>query len=310
MREWNLGAAIESFLTHLRIECGLSANTLQAYARDLRDMRTDLADRGVELIAGVTPEALIEHLTALKRERGLESNSVARHLAAIRMFFRWLTGEGKLDENPATLLERPSLWQKVPGVLSPNAVKRLLAAPRPAIDADERALPLWIRDRALLELLYACGLRASEVATLTLDDLLPGLGVIKVTGKGDKQRLVPFGRPAEEAIARYLDECRPRLERGDGREKNRLLLSRTGRPLERVSVWHIVKKHARAAGLDEAYPHLLRHSFATHLLAGGADLRVVQELLGHANITTTQVYTRVDQSRLREVLKRYHPSAR
>jgi integrase/recombinase XerD len=272
-------------------------------------MRHDLADQGITLIASVTGDALVAHLTSLKQDRGMEASSIARHLAAIRMLFRWLTGEGKLDENPASLLERPSLWQKVPGVLSPGAVKRLLAAPRPPYDADEKTLPLWIRDRALLELLYACGLRASEAATLTLDDLLPAMGVLKVTGKGDKQRLVPFGRPAEEAIGRYLDECRPRLERGDGREQNRLLLSRTGRPLERVSVWHIVKKHARTAGLDDAYPHLIRHSFATHLLAGGADLRVVQELLGHANITTTQVYTRVDQSRLREVLRRYHPSS-
>lgn len=310
MREWTVEAAVESFLAHLRIECGLSANTLSAYARDLRDMRRSLDERGMSLIASVTPEGLVGHLTGLKQERGMEASSIARHLAAIRMFWRWLAGEGKVEESPALLLERPTLWQKVPGVLSPQAMKRLLSSPAPPAGSDEKTLPLWIRDRALLELLYGCGLRATESATLTLDDLLPGLGVIKVTGKGDKQRLVPFGRPAEEAIARYLEECRPRLERGDGRDRQRLLLSRTGRPLERVSVWHIVKRHARAAGLERAYPHLIRHSFATHLLAGGADLRVVQELLGHADITTTQIYTRVDQSRLREVLKRYHPQSK
>lgn len=302
--------SISAFLAHLRIECGLAQNTLEAYGRDLRDLAADLAADGIDSAAGVTFPRLVEHMAGLKRDRELASSSIARRLAAIRMLFRWLAAEGKIAENPTALLERPTLWRRLPGVLSPQTVRALLAAPKPPEHGEEGpGPPLWIRDRALLELLYACGLRASEAATVRAGDVYPKLGVVKVTGKGDKQRLVPFGRPAEAAIERYAKECRPLLMREDGRDGGALLLSRSGRPLERVAVWQIVKKHARAAGISHAYPHLIRHSFATHLLAGGADLRVVQELLGHADITTTQVYTHVDQSRLRRVLEMYHPKA-
>jgi len=166
---------------------------------------------------------------------------------------------------------------------------------------------LYLRDRALLELLYSCGLRASEVADLQVNDYKRALGVVLVTGKGDKQRLVPIGVPAQRAVETYLDECRPRVARDPGLAQDRLLLSRTGRPLERVAVWQLVKKAARAAGLQKVHPHVLRHSFATHLLAGGADLRVVQELLGHADIATTQIYTHVDRTHLKDVHRQYHP---
>ena len=155
--------------------------------------------------------------------------------------------------------------------------------------------------------MYACGLRASETATLLLDDLYFDLGFLKITGKGDKQRIVPFGAPAEAALRVYLEECRPRLARAGVDEKGRVFLSRTGRPLERVALWQIVKRNAAAAGIPDVHPHLLRHSFATHLLSGGADLRAVQEMLGHANITTTQIYTHVDQPRLRQIIKEHHP---
>jgi integrase/recombinase XerD len=196
-------------------------------------------------------------------------------------------------------------------------VRALLAAPQRMAASGAAAspdrTPMYLRDRAMLELMYACGLRASEVANLRVRDLHEKLGVVMARGKGDKQRLVPIGKPAQGAVSEYLRECRPRLarvgdpleDRGDGR----LLLSRTGRPLERVAVWQIVRRCAAAAGLARVHPHMLRHSFATHLLMGGADLRVVQELLGHADVGTTQIYTHVDAKRLREVQRRFHPRA-
>jgi len=228
------------------------------------------------------------------------------------MLFRFLHSEGQLDEDPTEWLERPTQWKRLPGLLSYDNIGALLASPRPAdqpgADAPS-ALPLWLRDRAILELMYACGLRASEVGALGITDRQPTLRVVTVVGKGNKQRMIPFGRPAERALNHYLEGCRPLLLRSDGREKGRLFLSRTGRPLERVAVWQIVKRNAESIGIRGAHPHLLRHSFATHLLTGGSDLRVVQELLGHSSIVTTQVYTRVDQPRLKDIHRRFHPRA-
>ncbi len=296
------------FLTFIRIECGLSANTLAAYDQDLSEMLRDAAARGRAGAADLTPRDLSEHLAGLKSGRGLSGSSVIRHLATIRVFGRWLTSTGLVEENPAELLERPTRWRKLPGVLSPNQVKRLLAAPKPPFDLEHDTWPpLYLRDRALLELLYACGVRASEVATMELRSFHESLSVVLVTGKGNKQRIVPVGKPAADSVREYLQRCRPKLVREDGRDRGRLLLSRTGRPLERVAVWQIVKRNAAAAGLSKVHPHVLRHSFATHLLGGGADLRVVQELLGHADIATTQVYTHVDAKRLKEVHRRFHP---
>jgi integrase/recombinase XerD len=254
----------------------------------------------------MTPRDLVAHMARLRSDRRLSASSVARHLAAVRMFCRWLVAERKVERNPAELLERPTQWKRLPGVMSPRAMRALIEAPRPP-EKPAAGPPLWVRDRAILELMYASGLRASEVGAMRLDDAHFTLGVVRVTGKGNKQRLVPYGVPAERSMWEYLDQCRPRLVRPDGRDRARLFLSRSGKPLERVAVWGIVKKHATAAGLTGVHPHRLRHSFATHLLSGGADLRVVQELLGHASITTTQVYTHVDEPRLREVHKKYHP---
>lgn len=275
-----------------------------------------------------------KHLTQLKTVRNLDAVSIIRHSAAIRVFFRWAISMGHVKDDPCRLLERPTRWKKLPDVLNPQQVRKLLEAcetgtpsrglvsnpasnnnPNSIDNAETQhsrkhalkaALPL--RDRTLLELLYASGLRASEVCSIALNDIHENLGVVRVTGKGNKQRLVPMGEPAREAISRYLKECRPLLDKSPLLSQGKLLLSNTGRPLERVRVWQIVNHYAKRAGL-KVYPHMLRHSFATHLLMGGADLRVVQEMLGHADIATTQIYTHVDGSRLRQVHKKHHPRA-
>lgn len=304
------------FLAFLRVECGLSLNTRQAYGRDLTDLMAFLVSRGVADLRPTTPRHIIEHIQSLKSRRALSPASVARHLATVRVFFRWAAARGLVSEDPSSVIDRPTRWKRLPNVLSPRQVKQLIEAARPeparvlrprSPESRRRETSLWMRDRALLELIYASGLRASEAATVGVGDLVQPLGVVKVTGKGDKQRLVPVGEPARRAIASYLSDCRPLLARPDGRDRARLLLSASGRPLERVAVWQIVKRCAARAGLHAVHPHVLRHSFATHLLAGGADLRVVQELLGHADIATTQVYTHVDRSHLRSVVAKYHP---
>jgi integrase/recombinase XerD len=325
------------FLVFLRVECGLSPNTLDAYGRDIASLLHELDGRGVRGPRQISARDLSRHLTALKTDRELEGSSVIRHLATVRVFCRWMVGRGFVAEDPATVLERPMRWKKLPGVLSPRQLKSLIEAPGPGADSERGAKgawpsaagqsrakgqepaasrpppppppPLWLRDRAMLELMYASGLRASEVGALSLTDFMETLGVVRVTGKGSKQRLVPVGKPARGAVERYMAECRPRLVRADGRDRGRLILTRSGRPIERVAVWLIVRRHAAAAGLRGVHPHMLRHSFATHLLAGGADLRVVQELLGHADIATTQIYTHEDHSRHKSVHRKHHPRA-
>ncbi len=239
-----------------------------------------------------------EHLRHLDG-RGLAVSTIARHMATIRVFCRFLESTGQTARNAAELLSQPAASHSLPGVLRPDQVRALLAAPR------EESL-LYLRDVAMLELLYASGLRASEVATLTVDRLHTGLSVVRVLGKGGRERIVPVGKPARGAVQRYLDELRPKLLRRD-HPTDHLLLSHTGRPITRVVVWQVVTKHAQSVALHDVHPHTLRHSFATHLLAGGADLRVVQELLGHSNIRTTQVYTHVDAARLKKVIEKYHP---
>lgn len=328
--------ARKGFAVFCRIECGLAKNSLEAYDRDLRDLLSDLTARGRTAIADITPRDLTEHIAALKSQKNLAGSSAVRHLATIKVFFRWLQSNHTLVDNPADHLDRPTKWKKMPNVLSPRQMRQLVESPRPravalrpakapAGEAEPKPIfapPLHLRDRAMLELMYACGLRASEVADLPLRNFDPQHNVIIVTGKGNKQRLVPIGKPAMAAVVNYLNSCRPLLVAGPNPEKKRpdrsegrLLLSRTGRPLERVAVWQLVKKNAAAAGttspdgpgLGKVHPHMLRHSFATHLLAGGADLRVVQELLGHADIATTQIYTHVDHTRLKAVHSKFHP---
>ena len=294
--------AVDAFVAYVRVEAGLSPATLEAYARDLRTMVTRLAASGLRAPDDVTVDHLAAHVRWLGTDGGLDPRSIVRHLATMRVFFRWLHANTRIRRDPARLLERPTTWKKLPGTLTPGQMKRLVETPCPEHG------PLWLRDRAMLELMYAAGLRASEVGTLKVNDYSKDLGIVKVIGKGNKHRIVPIGEPAIAAVDRYLAELRPHLARfNDGRDGFRLLLSNTGRPVERVAVWQIVRRHALNAGIRDVHPHLLRHSFATHLVAGGADLRVVQELLGHSDIGTTQVYTHVDRSHLRDTLAAFHP---
>ncbi|CAG0994984.1 Tyrosine recombinase XerD [Phycisphaerales bacterium] len=293
------------FRSFLRVECGLLPNSVTAYSWDLLLLLADLAGEGVKELPGATPRKVAAHMASLKSERFMAGSSVTRHLASMRVFFRWALAGGLVSKDPTEILDRPTRWKRLPDVLSPKQIKGLIesALPQPGDEGP----PLWLRDRLLLELLYSSGLRASEASGIGVADVLDGLGVLRITGKGNKQRLVPIGVPARQAVERYLADCRPLLARPDNRDKGRLLLSKHGRPLERVAVWQIVKRAARRAGLGDVHPHTLRHSFATHLLVGGADLRVVQELLGHADIGTTQIYTHVDRSRLKSVHQKHHP---
>ncbi len=293
---------VRDFLTYLKVEAGLSAATLRAYGLDLRDLTGHLEDMGIDDPQVVTPMHLSDHVRYLHRERNMESTTIARHLATLRVFFRFLLANRRITDDPTRLLETPTRWKRLPGVLSPKQMKQLLAAPDP--DSGR----LWLRDKAMLELMYAAGLRASEVGALRLNEYNTTLAVLTVTGKGSKQRLVPIGKPAQQWTDRYLAELRSELARfDDDRDKRHLLLSNNGRPLERIAVWQIVRRHALRAGLQNIHPHMLRHSFATHLLVGGADLRVVQELLGHSDICTTQIYTHIDRSHLRDVIRKHHP---
>lgn len=303
--------ARRGFINYLRIECGLLPATIEAYARDLEHLMLDLQGAAIDDPCAALPEQLIGHVRTMSSERGYNASTISRHLATIKVFFRWLLATGQIDDNPADHLDQPTKWKRLPGVLTPSQVRRLLEAPTEPENPPKGTPPLWLRDRAILELMYASGLRASEVGQIGLIDIMEKIGVVRVLGKGDKQRLVPMGQPAQRALDQYLKECRPLLitaERAaERRDKGKLFLSRTGRPIERVRVWQIVKHWAKQADLPKTYPHMLRHSFATHLLAGGADLRIVQELLGHADITTTQIYTHVDRSSLHKTVRSLHP---
>lgn len=287
------------FLHYLMAECGVSPNTLAAYRSDLERFvrwRKQHAPGPLDQvkIAGLT--GYVDHLG----RRGLAPGTICRHLASLSTFFRYLILEGLIHENVAKLLAAPALWDRLPTVLGPAAIDQLLEAP-------SKETRLGRRDRAVLETLYATGCRASEVVGLEPRDLDLAGGAARCIGKGNKERLVPLGSRACAAIAAYLRDDRPALVLNQPATRA-VFVSRTGRPLTRVALWRIVKAYSRAAGLPESVsPHTLRHSFATHLLAGGADLRAVQEMLGHSSIATTQIYTRVEMSRLREVHRRFHP---
>jgi integrase/recombinase XerD len=290
---------LDRFLEHLVVERGLAQNSLDAYRRDLTRYLRHLRDRK-QALAALDRTVIPRYLLAL-REAGLNPRSVARHLSAIRQFHRFLVREGLATEDPTAHLESPRPWRRLPGVLSSEEVGRLLA-PRPL------TTPQAVRDRAMLEVLYASGLRVSELVGLRLSDLDLQVGVVRVLGKGDKERLVPLGDAAMESLRTYLAQGRPRLERG--RASPHLFLGRHGRRLTRQMFWILLGRYARAAGIAKRVtPHTLRHSFATHLLERGADLRIVQLMLGHADIGTTQIYTHVSRARLKAIHQKYHPRA-
>jgi integrase/recombinase XerD len=290
------------FLHYLMAECGVSPHTLAAYRSDIARFIRWRKQAAPGPLSKVTIAALTGYVDYLS-QAGLAPSSIARHLASLSTFFRFHIFEGRLHENVAKLLSAPTLWDRLPTVLSPSAVDRLLAVPN-------GETPIGRRDLALLETLYATGCRASEVVGLRIHDVDLQGGSARCVGKGDKQRVVPLGGRARDALSAYLTRDRPGFIRRHP-ETVAVFVARNGRAMNRVTLWRVVKACARAAGLPESVsPHTLRHSFATHLLAGGADLRVVQEMLGHASIATTQVYTRVDVSRLQEVHRAYHPRAR
>jgi integrase/recombinase XerD len=286
-------------LDYLRTECHLAANTIAAYRRDLNRFCEWLGGR---LAAKLGVRELSDYMAWLQTQK-LAPASIARHIVALKIFYRYLQLEGVVRDNPAELLGTQKRWQYVPEVLSAPLVEQLLAAP-------QRYDAFWRRDRAFLELLYATGCRVSEVSNLKLADLHLAERYCLAHGKGSKDRLTPLGDAAVRAIEEYLSEERPRLAQVVKSPPPWLLLSRGGKRLRREAMWQLVKRYARRAGVSpDVSPHTLRHSFATHLLAGGADLRQVQELLGHASIATTQIYTHVDQSRLKRVHKQFHPRA-
>jgi len=288
-----------SFADYLRSECHLADNTVAAYRRDLRRFYDWLGERRIPKL---TIRELADYAGWL-HEQKLAPASLARHLVSLKLFFRYLQLEGILVDNPVELLGSQKLWQRVPEVLSPQAVDQLLEAPR-------RSEPCWRRDRAMLELLYATGCRASELSHLQTRDVHLDAGYCLCHGKGDKQRIVPLGKRAAAAIQDYLEHERPQLAARNPTSPAWLLLSRRGMRLRRERVWELIKYYAKRAGApDTISPHTLRHSFATHVLAGGADLRQVQEMLGHASISTTQIYTHVDQARLKAIHKQFHPRA-
>jgi integrase/recombinase XerD len=286
------------FADYVSLEQGLSPRTQEAYQRDLQRFAEYAEARAVAAPPDITARLLREYVYHLK-DLGLSPASIRRNVSAVRTYFRFLTGDGLVVRDPSERLETPKRWRTLPDVLTVDEVVKLLAAPT----LDDA---LVFRDRALLELAYGAGLRVSEWITLGVRDLLLDEGLVRVFGKGSKERLVPIGRTAIGAVAIYLRELRPRLERGEG--KGVLLLNARGRPLTRMGAWKILRGHVERAGITKhVSPHTLRHSFATHLLEGGADLRAVQEMLGHVDIATTQIYTHVDREYLRQVHRSFHP---
>ena len=286
---------VQRFLDSLLLERGLSERTVEAYASDLRRFCTSLDKRGGDpLTAG--QEEVAAHLRQLRR-RGLAPRSIARALVALRSFYGHLVESGDRSDNPTVNLSPPRLWRRLPRVMSEKQVETLLGIP----DPNE---PLGLRDKAMLELLYATGMRVSELVELEIAQLRLDFGFIVVRGKGRKERVVPVGEQAEEWLQAYLTRVRPVLAKG---RHDRVFVNRLGTGLSRQGFWKKLRQYCRQGGIEEVSPHVIRHSFATHLLEHGADLRSVQMMLGHADISTTQIYTHIHAQRLRSLYDRYHP---
>lgn len=289
---------IDSYLHYLTVEKGLSRNTLEAYAHDLQGYTIFLMEQGIFHIGGSSAEHTMRYFKHL-REKGFSARSQARTLSALKGFHKFLVQEGAIEENPLNRLRTPRLVPKLPSVLTSVEVENLLRQPDPL-------QPLGIRDGAMLELLYATGLRVSELIHLSLNDVNLEVGYLRARGKGSKERIVPIGVAARQALLGYLRG--PRLLLAMKSSNATLFLGRGGRGITRQGFWKIIKKYARAAGIPKRLtPHILRHSFATHLLERGADLRSVQSMLGHVDIATTQVYTHVSRDHLKQIHQKYHP---
>ncbi|WP_233532318.1 site-specific tyrosine recombinase XerD [Paenibacillus alkalitolerans] len=293
---------LQSFIHYLAVERGLSRNTLDAYERDLTLFMNYLTNAGVESIEESTSGHVLHYLSADKKS-GKAAATLSRRLVSIKALYRFLTTERVIGKDPTAAFDSPKPDKKLPGVLTPDEVDRLLAAPA-------ARTPAGMRDRAMLELLYASGMRVTELLTLDLGSVHTGMGFVKALGKGSKERIIPIGRMAVSCLNDYIMYGRVKLLKGP-RAEDALFLNHLGKRMTRQGFWKIIKKYAASAGIAaDITPHTLRHSFATHLLEGGADLRAVQEMLGHADISTTQIYTHVAKSRLKEVYDRTHPRAK
>jgi integrase/recombinase XerD len=293
-----MSRGIRAFLSFCRTEKGLSRNSLDAYGRDLADFGTFVQD----LSGGSFPDTeLLQRYVNSLYQKQLSSRSIARHLSAVRNLFHFLVADGRTASDPTEHLASPKQWATIPKFLNREQIEKLIAAP-------DRAKPSGLRDRAMLELLYATGIRVSELIELRTSNLDTGLGVVRVTGKGNKQRLVPVHSTALKSVADYVERGRPTLLKG--KTSPSLFVTARGGPMTRQAFWASVKLNGKKAGIfHNLSPHVLRHTFATHLLEGGADLRSVQAMLGHADLSTTEIYTHVVRSRLRETLDRHHPRA-
>ena len=289
---------IDEYLNYLTVEKGASRNTIDGYSRDLRRYAGFVGEGGTRGIGRIGTEDLISFLASLQKE-GLAANSVNRALAAIRGFYKYLLREKKVEHTPVAHIELARVWMRLPDVLSREEMELLLAQPGAATPAD-------CRDSAMLELMYATGIRVSELIGLTVNSINWQVGYLVAMGKGEKERIVPVGRTAYDRVKHYLEGARPLLLKGG--ESDYLFLNRSGKGITRQGFWKIVKKYAAKAGLGKrVHPHTFRHSFASHLLEGGADLRSVQIMLGHADISTTQIYTHVTRERLKEIHRKFHP---
>ena len=294
----SLDFLVDQYLSTLSIQGGYSSHTIEAYASDLKDFLIFLDTHHIKDPKEIICAHILLYLTNLRR-RGLSEETISRRLSSLRGFFAFLALEHELDENPLALIEGPRPGRKLPTVLSVEEVEKLLEAP-------DITTPIGLRDRAMLELMYAAGLRVSELLDLKVFDINLEIGFVRVLGKGSKERLVPIGEYAQDAVKTYLTNGRPRLVRR--LDEAHVFLNRRGRPLTRQRFWQIIKDYARKCGLiHKVSPHVLRHSFATHLLEHGADLRTVQMMLGHASLATTQIYTHVQAETLRRIHAKYHP---
>ena len=289
---------IEQFLNYLSVERGLAANTILSYRADLVRFTAFLKKRGITSIDAAVKNDLTDYLLRLK-DRSLAANSISRNLASIKTFYKFLVNEKYVRANPAGALESPKLWKRLPDTMSAHEIEDLLAAP------DARN---WrgVRDRASIELMYATGMRVSEIIALKISGLNMDVGFVRCMGKGSKERIIPLGRAAKDSINKYLR--RSRIKLAGKKADDTLFLTRLGRRMSRQNFWKMIKSYARAAGIKKKFsPHTLRHSFATHLLERGADLRIVQEMLGHSDISTTQIYTHINKERLKSIHHKFHP---